>query len=233
MLAAAPVILGASVADGSQIESFSYDEFFNVLNATWPRSSIEYRDFDTLSNDIRRLFNTAANQIAARYLSRELANITVGSYTITQNRVVLLDTSFRVVEAGIALIIVCACMMALHSPWVPYSGASDSTALLAVVIARSDRLRVSLQGSGIRSGEHIQQDLSEQSFACVAHESMEGDLLQVHGSGDHHQLDAPIDDPRFWTPLALSKIMKIITLVTPIAIIASLAFSSPNIQVLV
>jgi hypothetical protein len=142
LLAAAPVILGASVADGSQIESFSYDEFFNVLNATWPRSPIEYRDFDTLSNDIRRLFDAAANQIAARYLSRELANTTAGSYTIIQIKVVLLDISLRVVEAGIALIIVCACMMALHSPWVPCSGASDSTALLAVVIARSDRLRI-------------------------------------------------------------------------------------------
>jgi hypothetical protein len=222
LVAAGPVFIVRPDAHTMQIGGSLYDELFAVMISTFSRSPIEYLNHDSLIHDTQRLFKAVANQIAARYLLGDSGKTTAGSYRATQSRILFLDSSLRVVEAGITIIIVCACLMIAYSPWVPYSIAGDNTAILAVILARSSQLKTSLKGNGIMSHERMLQSLTKHSFACMEHSTTRPDLVQVYGSGNNHELDPHISDCDFWRPSALSKLMRVITIMTPLAIIASL-----------
>jgi hypothetical protein len=140
LIAAEPVFLRGSIARNLGGGNIIPDELFSVMFSTWARPPPEYLDYEILANDTRRLFKAVANQIAARHFGRDLASTTAGAYRATQNRVMLLSVSLRVVEAGIMILIICAVLMVAYTVWVPYFRAGDNTAMLAVVLARSDRL---------------------------------------------------------------------------------------------
>jgi len=222
LVAASPAILVGPMAHDLRIGGSSYDEFFGVMISTWTRSPIEYLDPAILSNDTQRLFKAVGNQIAARHFTRDTASTTAGSYRATQSRIVLLNLSLRVVEAGIVTVIVCALLMIAYLPWVPRARAGDGTAILAAVLARSGRLKISLKGSGIKSDKHMTQSLADQTFACMDQISVDDDLLQAYSSSNSAKIVISADGCCFWRPLPLTKPMKAIILVIPLAIIASL-----------
>jgi hypothetical protein len=222
LVASGPSMLEGPVAHDVRAGGNLYDDLFGVMISTWTRSPIEYLNPETLSDDTQRLFKVVANQIAARYLSRDSTSTTTGIYRATQSRVVLLGGSLRVVEAGIAIIVICACLMIAYSPWVPYSRAGDNLTTLAVILAQSNHLKASLKGSGHESYERIEQSLTGRTFACIEYDSVEGDLLQMYDLSDGPEFNTTTADRCFWSPSALSKIMKAITLVIPLALIASL-----------
>jgi hypothetical protein len=223
LVAAGPVFLKGPTAHGSQAGDSSYDSFFGVMMSTWTRPPTEYLDPSTLTHDIQRLFSAIASQNAVRYLTKDSDATTAGVYRATMSRVLLLDVSLRVVEAGLAIVIVCACLMIVYSPWAPYSPAGDSLSILAAILARSDRLKTYLQGKGSKSYEFIKQGLSKSSFSCMHHHNSTGcDTLQACNTDSSSAIDASEDDHCCWRPLALAKLTKAIVIVMPLAIIASL-----------
>jgi hypothetical protein len=117
LVAAGPVFLEGSAAHDSQAGDSSYGSFFGVMISTLTRQPIEYLDPSTLTHDIQRLFSAIASQIAVSYLTKSSGATTAGMYRATMSRVLLLNVSLRVVEAGIAIVIVCACLMIVYSPW--------------------------------------------------------------------------------------------------------------------
>jgi hypothetical protein len=222
LLSAGPAFLEGPIAHDLRIGGFLYDELFGVMISTWSRAPTEYLDPNTLINDTQRLFKAVAAQIAERYLRENSSNNATGAYRATQSRIVLPLTSLRVLEGGLTLIILYAFLMVAYSPWVLCSGAGDNTAILAVVLTRSDRLRTFLKGSSIRAHDHTLQRLSKQNFACMDHYPAGTDLLQVYSSSSTHEFDTPTGDNSFWIPPALSARMKVVTLMIPLAVIASL-----------
>jgi hypothetical protein len=222
LVAAGPAFLNGPMANDMQIGGFLYDQFLSVLISTWTRAPNEYLDPDTLTHDTQRLFKAVAGQISSRYMRKDSQIHTTGSYRATQSRILLLDTSLRILEAEVTVIVICACLMVLYSSWVPHSEAGDDTAVLAVVLARSAQLKRLLTGSGILSHERLIQSLTNQSFACIDDNSAETDLVQVYDSSTGHIPDIDTSDCDFWRPSALSRIRKFLTIVMPLAVIASL-----------
>jgi hypothetical protein len=223
VIAAESVFLEGPAAHDSRVGGSSYDSFFGVIMSTWTRQPLEYLDPGTLTHDIQRLFSSVANQIASSHLATDSDATTAGAYKATRNRVLLLNESLRAVEAGIAITIVCACLMIVYSPWTLYSAAGDSTSMLAVILARSGRLKASLVGNGSKSYEVSKQGLSTSTFSCMhCHNSTEDDILQAYNTDNSSAIDASEDDPEYWRPLALTKLIKAIIIVMPLALIASL-----------
>jgi len=229
LVVAGPAFLEGPVNHGLRTGGSMYDELFGVMISTWTRSPIEYLNSDTLAHDTQRIFNAIASQIAASYLivNSEGDNIlSPAIYRTTQNRVLLLDIPLRVVEAGIAIIVICACLMMASPPWVVRSEAGTNTAVLAVALTRSDQLGSSLARSSIGSHEYRGRGIPTQNLACKGHDnSAEGDLSQACNSKHGFGFDTLTSDHRFWRPMVLSRLMTVIVIVTPVVVIASLEIS--------
>jgi hypothetical protein len=223
VVAAGPAFLKGPAAHGSQVGNASYDSFFGVMMSTRTRPPTEYLDPSILTHDVQRLFSAIANQIAVRYLTKDSDATTAGVYKATMSRVLLLNVSLRVVEAGIVIVIVCACLMIFYSPWAPHSAAGDSTSILAVILARSSRLKALLNGNGSKSYELLKEGLSKSTFSCMlCHESTEDDILQAYNTNSSSAIDACESDHCYWRPLVLTGLVKTSIIVMPLAIITSL-----------
>jgi hypothetical protein len=201
---------------------YAYDAFFAAILASFSRQPAEYLNPDTLLQDSRRLYTTTAGQIANRYMRADSMRAAPGSYQTSQLRVILRDTAFRIIEAGLAMLIISACLILIFSPFL--STSSITLASLAVKVHRSGQLKSQLCRSGKKPLEQLKISLEGQSFSSNNRESERSNSVQVHKP----KITLPTSSTSiaeivtWWRPVAFSVYMKIIVLTLPLIIVACL-----------
>jgi len=194
-----------------------YDDFISALNEIWSRRPAEYTDYETLLRDSRRLYAATANQIASRFLRVDSTRLAPGSYKKTRLRVTLKDTAFRIVEAGLVLLIMCTCLVSSCSPCPPSPSTSATLASLAVMMHKTGQLRSRKRDSGQSFPSLVGDSPSGQSSALTGYESGRSDSTRLDDS------ETPATSiVTWWIPLAFSTHMKLVILTLPLAIVACL-----------
>jgi hypothetical protein len=224
--AAAPTLLEGSTV--SLYPEFSYDDFFSTLLATYSRQPAEYLDVVSLQVDSMILYEAATSLIINKQwriyslIEDWTAEETQGVIIINPLRVILRGPALRITEAGIAMIIICACLVVIISPC-PSVSSGTTLVSLAVTVQQSGLLKSQLQRSGKMSLDHIRDSLSGRLYSSISHGLDKFTTIQLH----EHQATPPISVPVaetdiWWRPLVFSMYMKIAVLILPLIIAACL-----------
>jgi hypothetical protein len=206
------------------MDIYSYDSFFAALLASTSRAPADYLDPGILMRDSRQLYTTTASQIADRFLRSNSQTTALGSYQMTRLRVIIRTTALRITEAGLAMLIVCTCLILVLSPCSPVLSAGTRLTSLAVTVSRSVQLKSQLRQGGEMSLDQIKECVAEQSFSLEGRGTMKSISVQLHESEAivpaKMTPSARVDT--WWRPAALSVYMKIAVLALPLAIVACL-----------
>jgi hypothetical protein len=217
---AEPTFLGGPFTREYNHGSVSYDGLSAILLATWSRPSAEYLEYDTLMEDLRRFYRATASQIANRFLRVNSARTASGSYETIHLRVILGGTAFRITETGLAILIICACLMTFFPPYPSLPITGTTLASMAVTIQKSDQLRPRLCGSGRMLLERIKGNLSGYLF------SSNGRSISVQHPGSEttspSSATAAASLATWWRPVAFSIYMEIVLLTLPLTIVGCL-----------
>lgn len=210
--AAGPVMLNGP---NGKSDAHHYDSFMATLISTWLRQPEEYLDPSILELDTRHLFAVVSSQIANRYLRRLSADTTSGTYKVTQIRIILRGTSLRVVEAGLALVIISAFLMIICSPC-PTSGEGSNLVCLAVILAKSGKFRDHVyksNGGKHNNCETFDTDHVHSPFSKPQLGLSKKREVRIQKGYQH-------DD--WWTPLMFSNLFKLVVFVVPLAAVLAL-----------
>ena len=219
-----------------------------LMNATAPQQALRAFDNTTLVTDLsRQLFKALSAQVAKRMLARS-SNATVeGTVIITDSRLRLLALPLRLLEVGLGLLTVA--ILALARIWVPRHRVGvvprdmSSVGALALVLARSKRLREMLVGAGNLRNKELTKRIEGCEFKTLWTENPTGTFrIEVVRPDDNeealeretsHGSEGSTDitsgqsvcsqvQTKSWKPIAARRLFRGMCLVCPLLLVALL-----------
>ncbi|KEQ75647.1 hypothetical protein M436DRAFT_62036 [Aureobasidium namibiae CBS 147.97] len=153
-----------------------FQHFYSGLSADFLGGSLPSRVKPWRLLDSQRLYTATTSQIANRFLRANTTMTASGSYRTTQLRVTLRTPALRIIESGLSILIICACIVVMvFSPCPP---ASTALASIAVILHSSHQLKPRFYRSEGRPLGYIKENLLGQSFSSKG----QSNSIQLQGS---------------------------------------------------
>lgn len=198
-----------------------------LLEVSSDRKVDRYEDPANLEADTRQLYSTVCAQIVHQYMRAATSDTVMGTQWVEKSRLVLNELSLRLLEAGIAMLIISTIIMSLVRPSVVGLGGLPTLGRVSGILARSDTFENALKGCGSQGTELMAEHLSSGLYSVNHTKSSNGPGLCIQESFPAVEYVFPEradreDAIKWWVPFALGKFARCVIATVPLLLIASL-----------
>ncbi|KAG9650167.1 hypothetical protein KCU64_g9164, partial [Aureobasidium melanogenum] len=216
-------LMSAKVSINSLATDF--DVLLDALLAVSSSRTIDrYEDPANLESDTRQLYSAVCAQIVHQYMRATTSDMVMGTQWVEKSRLVLNELSLRLLEAGIAMLIVSTMIMSLVRPSIVGLGGLPTLGRVSAILARSDTFETALKGRGAQRAESMAEHLSSGFYSVRdLKPSDESGLCIQRSFPANEEATADREDMiRWWLPFALGKYTKWAIAILPLLLIVAL-----------
>lgn len=201
---------------------------FSLMNSTMPRTSpTGWMDTELLMQSSRKAFQKVAPQIIFDYATDTAGETLTGSVSYIEQRLVLRSLSFYLVVSLLIVLLALAAALCFLQRIQAVPRDPGSIAGLAAIIASSASINRMLKGVGHSAAATKTRIIAHAPFHSEVHIGPEGQRFQIQASNiDTHDQTSfprlPEEKQKWWRPFHITIPGMVITLVAPLAAIATL-----------
>ncbi|KAG9687355.1 hypothetical protein KCU95_g11132, partial [Aureobasidium melanogenum] len=198
-------LMSAKVSINSLATDF--DVLLDALLAVSSSRTVDrYEDPANLESDTRQLYSAVCAQIVHQYMRATTSDMVMGTQWVEKSRLVLNELSLRLLEAGIAMLIVSTMIMSLVRPSIVGLGGLPTLGRVSAILARSDTFETALKGRGAQRAESMAEHLSSGFYSVRdLKPSDESGLCIQRSFPANEEATADREDMiRWWLPFALA-----------------------------
>lgn len=183
-----------------------------------------YDDASLLAQKIRGAIRPIAANLAHQYLLQPANHTVPGTLIVNERRLYVRDVSFGLMTGLLVLfIVISTLLLILYLPVRVCSRDPGSIAGLATILARSPQFTAELTGMESKSDSEMQALLADrQHYTTVEENGSKFAIMTGDGSVVTDQPKEMVDPIDWWRPLSARIPMRILTIATPLALIATL-----------
>ncbi|KAG9557915.1 hypothetical protein KCU71_g10548, partial [Aureobasidium melanogenum] len=198
-----------------------------LLEVSSDRKVDRYEDPANLEADTKQLYSAVCAQIVHQYMTATTSETVMGTQWVEKSRLILNELSLRLLEAGMAMLIVSTIIMSLIQPSVMGLGGLPTLGRVSGILARSDTFENALKECGSQGTELMAEHLSSRLYSVNHSKGSNEPGLCIQDSFPaveyaFAEREDKEDVIKWWVPFALGKFTRCVIATVPLLLIASL-----------
>lgn len=182
-----------------------------------------FRNGTLLSETIKRPITSIAANLAHQYLLGPSSSTIQGTVNTTKRRLYVRDLSFGLMTGILVLFIAISVLLGIfYFPVRACSRDPGSVAGLATILARSPQFMSEVMGMGSKPDSELEALLADRQHSTVITDDGTFSVTPYTERALTNDRTEAVDSIEWWRPLSAKMPMRILTFVTPLALIAAL-----------